>query len=168
MQTQLAARAIATSCGDAPIAFGVNTGSVGPGELANLERARQFMAAIESDCLRAAGDLTNTADAFYADDVVQEEFPNRFVAAGAQRTRSELREAAVRGRKVMRAQRFEPRTALAIGDTVILEVLWVGTLAVPIATLAAGDEMRAHFAVFLEFRDGLIAVHRTYDCFEPF
>ena len=47
-------------------------------------------------------------------------------------------------------------------------MLWVGTLAVAIGTLAAGDEMRAHFGVFLTFRDGLIVQQRNYDCFEPF
>lgn len=34
--------------------------------------------------------------------------------------------------------------------------------------LAAGDEMRAHFAMFLDFEDGLIRGQRNYDCFEPF
>jgi ketosteroid isomerase-like protein len=28
--------------------------------------------------------------------------------------------------------------------------------------------MRAHFAVFIELRDGKIAEQRNYDCFEPF
>lgn len=33
--------------------------------------------------------------------------------------------------------------------------------------LAAGAEMRAHFAMFFEFRNGLIYKQRNYDCFEP-
>jgi ketosteroid isomerase-like protein len=78
------------------------------------------------------------------------------------------REAAERGRKVLRGQRYEVQKAYAVGDTVILEVLWVGTLAVPVGELPAGGEMRAHFAVFLEIRDGLIYRQRNYDCFEPF
>ena len=49
-----------------------------------------------------------------------------------------------------------------------LEVLWVGVLKVPVGSLEAGAEMRAHFAVFLEFRDGLIYRQRNYDGFEPF
>jgi ketosteroid isomerase-like protein len=47
-------------------------------------------------------------------------------------------------------------------------VLWVGTLAVSLGAIPAGGEMRAHFAVFLEFRDGRIHRQRNYDCFEPF
>ena len=35
-------------------------------------------------------------------------------------------------------------------------------------TLAAGAEMRAHFAMFLDFDGGLIRRQRNYDCFEPF
>jgi ketosteroid isomerase-like protein len=30
-----------------------------------------------------------------------------------------------------------------------------------------GDVMRAHFATFIEFRDGKIVAQRNYDCFEP-
>jgi hypothetical protein len=37
-----------------------------------------------------------------------------------------------------------------------------------IGQLQPGQEMRAHFAVFLEFRDGRIRRQRNYDCFEPF
>lgn len=168
MQTQLESRAIAPSATASPKAFGAAATGLAATEQFNLERARQFLSAIEEDCLRAADDPTSSAAEFYATDVVQEEFPNRFLPNGASRSLPELREAAARGRKVMRAQRFEPRTVHAIGETVILEVLWVGTIAIPIGALAPGDEMRAHFAVFLEFGDGLIVHHRTYDCFEPF
>ena len=40
-------------------------------------------------------------------------------------------------------------------------------LAIPLGTLPAGGEMRARFAVFLQFRDGKIVSQRNYDCFEP-
>ena len=50
---------------------------------------------------------------------------------------------------------------------VALEVLWTGTLAVPFGSLAVGDNMRAHFAVFIQLRDGKIVAQRNYDCFDP-
>jgi hypothetical protein len=57
---------------------------------------------------------------------------------------------------------------LPCGDTVALEVLWAGTLAVPLGSLPAGSELRARFAVFLEFqKDGKIIRQRNYDCFDP-
>jgi len=40
-------------------------------------------------------------------------------------------------------------------------------LAVPLATLPAGSQMRAHFAMFLDFEDGKITSQRNYDCFDP-
>lgn len=64
-------------------------------------------------------------------------------------------------------KRFEIRNAIASGNQVAIEALWVGTLAIPMGSLAPGDEMRAHFGIFMEFRDGRIAAQRNYDCFEP-
>ena len=61
----------------------------------------------------------------------------------------------------------EIRNAFEQDNTVALEVLWTGTMAVPFGTLAVGDKMRAHFAVFIELRDGKIVAQRNYDCFEP-
>jgi ketosteroid isomerase-like protein len=47
-----------------------------------------------------------------------------------------------------------------------VEVLWTGILAVPFGALTSGSEMKAHLAMFFEFRDGRIALQRNYDCFE--
>ena len=33
--------------------------------------------------------------------------------------------------------------------------------------LESGSSLRAHFAMFFEFKDGLISSQRNYDCFEP-
>ena len=152
----------------APFAFGFNASLRDPeSEAANLETARRYLAAIEAS---SSGDMGTapTADVFFAPDVLQEEFPNRFVPTGALRDLAALREAAQRGRAVIASQRYEVKAAYAVRDVVILEVLWAGVLKVPVGTLPAGGEMRAHFAVFLEFRDGLIHRQRNYDCFEPF
>jgi DNA-binding transcriptional LysR family regulator len=79
-----------------------------------------------------------------------------------------LREAAARGRGVLRAQRYAVRSALVQGTRVAFETLWVGTLARPVGSLAAGDEMRAAFAMFLDFDGDQIRGQRNYDCFEAF
>jgi ketosteroid isomerase-like protein len=153
------------SAATAPFAFGQQSATRDPErETANLETARRYLAAIEAS---TAGE-PDGAGAFFSADVVQEEFPNRLVPNGAKRDLAALREAAERGRKVMRGQRYDVKSAYAVGDTVILETLWVGTLAVPLGAIPAGGEMRAHFAVVLEFRDGRIYRQRNYDCFEPF
>jgi len=126
----------------------------------NLAIARHYLKAIES------GDPERNL-AFFADDVVQEEFPNRFVPNGATRDLAALREAARRGGKVMSAQRFELLNAIAFGDQVAVEVQWTGTLSVPLGSLPIGGEMRARFAIFLWFRDGKIVRQHNYDCFDP-
>jgi ketosteroid isomerase-like protein len=128
----------------------------------NLAIIEQYLAAIE------AGTTGDALAAFYAPDVVQEEFPNRLVPTGARRDLAALLEGAARGQKVMRAQRYEILNALESGDTIALEIQWTGTLAVPVGTLPAGGDMRARFAVFIELRDGKIVRQRNYDCFEPF
>ena len=130
-------------------------------ELTNLDVARQYLAAVQR------GALGDELAQFFAPDVVQEELPNRVAPDGKRRKLAGILEGAERGQKVLSAQRFEIRSAIATGDRVILEVLWVGTLAIPFGTIAAGGEMRAHSAMFLEFRDGKIAAQRNYDCFEP-
>lgn len=106
---------------------------------------------------------------FYAPDVVQEEFPNRFLPGGATRGLKELRDAAERGRKVMSSQTFEILAMFADGDTVVVEADWSGTLAVPLGEKTpAGTVMRARFAQVLQLVDGKIVRQRNYDCFYPF
>ena len=122
--------------------------------------AKTYLAALE------AGATGDALAAFFTDDVVQEEFPNRLLPAGARRDLAALLDGAVRGQKVMRAQRFELLGAVENGDTVALEVQWTGTVAVALGSLPAGGQMRARFAVFLEFRGDKIARQRNYDCFD--
>jgi ketosteroid isomerase-like protein len=104
----------------------------------------------------------------FAPEAVQEEFPNRLLPQGAVRDYSALREGALRGRQVMRSQRYEIVSAIASGNSIAVEAIWTGTLAVPFGTNPAGGQMRARFAVFLEFRDGRIVRQRNYDCFYEF
>jgi ketosteroid isomerase-like protein len=126
-----------------------------------LELARRYFAALEG------GATGEALAAFYAPDVVQEEFPNRQSPLGARRDLARILAAAARGQQVMAAQRFEVLQAVASGDRVVVEFRWAGTLAVPVGSLPAGYEMRGRFVVFMEFQDGRIVAQRNYDCFEP-
>src|SRR6185369_2584515 len=101
------------------------TGALMSIESDNLETVRRYFAALE----RGAG--SDEMATFFAPDVVQIEFPNRFMVNGAQRDLAQLREAAERGRKAVESQRFEVRNALASGHQVALEVEWTATLKVP-------------------------------------
>jgi ketosteroid isomerase-like protein len=131
-----------------------------PNESQNLALARRYLEAIENG--KPEDSLT-----FFAEDVVQEEFPNRLTPKGARRDLAALKEAGERGRKVISAQRYEVLNAIASGDQVALEVQWTGVLAIPFESIPVGGEMRARFGVFLEFRESKIVRQRNYDCFEP-
>jgi hypothetical protein len=65
-----------------------------------IERATAFMTAIASHAPWAE------IEAFYAPDIVQEEFPNLLLPKGATRNLGELREANARGRQVISTQTF--------------------------------------------------------------
>jgi ketosteroid isomerase-like protein len=133
----------------------------GRGEVADvLERAHRYFNALET------GATGEALAAFYAPEVVQEQFPNRLVPEGVRRDLAGILEAAARGRQVMAAQRYEILQAVADGPRVAIEFRWVGTLAKPFGSLPAGGQMRGRFAVFLEFREGRIVAQRNYDCFE--
>jgi ketosteroid isomerase-like protein len=126
-----------------------------------LDLTRRYFAALE------AGATGDTLAAFYAPEAVQEEFPNRLNPHGARRDLAAILDAAVRGQKVMACQRYEILRAVADGNCVAVEFRWMGTLAVPVGPLPAGETMQGRFACFLEFRDGRIVAQRNYDCFDP-
>lgn len=127
----------------------------------NLETAKRYLSAIEQ------GIACKQMAEFFSPEVIQEEFPNRLVPTGAKRDLAALLDGCERGKKVISSQQYEIKNAMAGANVVALEVLWTGTLAVALGALPVGGQMRAHFAMFLEFRDGKIVAQRNYDCFEP-
>jgi ketosteroid isomerase-like protein len=131
-----------------------------PSPSENLALARQYLKAIES------GSITELTQ-FFAPEVIVEIFPSKFFPNGSRDNLAGIRAAAERGKKVMSSQTFAVKNALSSGDQVALEIDWTGTLAVPFQTIPAGGQMRAHFAAFLQFKDGKIISQRNYDCYEP-
>jgi ketosteroid isomerase-like protein len=131
-----------------------------PADLDYAAVARQFVEAV-------ARGADEEVTALLADDVQQEEFPNRLLPSGTTRDRAAMREAGERGKRVLARQRYEMLNVVAAGEHVALEARWTGTLAVPVGALPAGGEMRARFAMFFEFKCGKIWRVRNYDCFEP-
>jgi ketosteroid isomerase-like protein len=127
----------------------------------NLAIARRYLEALEN------GAEGGTLADFFTKDAVQEEFPNRLSPIGAHRDLKQLLDAARKGKKTLRAQKYDVLNSIVDGDSVALEVFWSGYLAVPVDTLPADSEMRAHLSIWLEFRDGKIARQNNYDCFDP-
>ncbi len=130
-----------------------------PSELIEITRA--YVDKISS------GASDEDLDRFYAPDIVQEEFPNAFFPQGARRNHSAIKEANAKGRSALSAQTLEIVNIVAMGNNVALEAHWTGTLAVPLGSHPPGTTLCAHFAQFLEFKDGLIWRQRSYDCYDP-
>lgn len=105
---------------------------------------------------------------FYHKDVEQVEFPNLLTKAVTKRNKVALEEASVKGSQVIKEQVYEIVKSYECENTVIIEAVWKGILAVPLGTLKPGDQMTAYFAQFFEFKDGLIISQKNYDCFENF
>jgi ketosteroid isomerase-like protein len=105
---------------------------------------------------------------FFHEDAVQVEMPNRLNPGGTTSDLNTLLERAEQGKKVLRSQDYQIRNAFVHENTVVMELDWSGILNVHVGTLSAGQTMKAHFAMFIDFKDGKIIHQRNYDCFEPF
>lgn len=127
--------------------------------MSRIAIARAYLKAIEDNA---------PTEAFLSPDIEQIEFPNRLNPNGGRSGLAEMKARAARGRGMVRSQRYEVLRTYEQGDTVILEVDWSATFHVAIGTLAPGEPMKAHFAVFLDFAGDRIHRQRNYDCFEPF
>src|SRR5580765_4430420 len=86
---------------------------------------------------------------FFAPDVVQEEFPNRLFPNGATRDLQAMKEGRARGKSLLNAESFELVDALSSNERVAMEVIWTGTVRDATGPFAAGQVLRAHFAVFM-------------------
>jgi ketosteroid isomerase-like protein len=106
--------------------------------------------------------------AFFAPDAVIEILPNKVTPNGHTGGIADARVGYEKGRLLFRSQNFVVRNMILSGDQVAGEVEWSGVLAAPFRHLAAGEEMRAYFALFLKFREGKIISQRNYDCYPPF
>ncbi len=116
-------------------------------QMSNIEVARTYLSAIET------GETEQFLARFVSPEIAHEEFPNRLNSRGAVSDLRAMKAAAERGRKVLASQRYEVRNIVEQGDRVALEVDWTGILAIPFESIPVGGTMRAHFAMFLDFKE---------------
>ena len=129
-------------------------------QVSNLEKIERYLRSIEN------GDFAYIADLF-CPDAVFEQLPNRIYPNGTKSGVSKMAEAFEKGRKLLSSQTYDIKSFVADGDTLSIEVLWTGTLAMAFGSLPVGSRMIAHSAMFFQFKDGKISSQRNYDCFEP-
>lgn len=134
-----------------------------PVEIFNiLEITKEFIKALE------ARESFEDLKRFYHADVIQTEYPNGLAKNTIVRRLRDLEDAAARGRKVLQKETYEIVKEYVAGNTVIIEAVWRGILAMPVGKIPVGGEMKAYFAQVYEFKDGKIHRQRNYDCFESF
>ena len=126
----------------------------------NPDAIRKYLKSIEDGAYSDLAALVTT-------DIVMEQFPNRIYPQGLRGTLSQMSDGFERGRMLLSKQTYEIKNAVVNGDSVAVEVLWTGTLAVSLGNLPPGSQMRCHSAMFFQFKDGQIESQRNYDCFEP-
>jgi hypothetical protein len=103
---------------------------------------------------------------FYDPEAIQIEFPNLLSKTIVKRNLKDILEASLRGKQIISQQNFEVVKSFSVEDTVIIEVVWTGELSISLGKLEKGNEIKAYFAQFIEFKNGKIVMQRTYDCFE--
>ena len=114
------------------------------------------------------GKTGNDLAIFFNEDVEQVEMPNRLNPNGTTSNLTTLLEKAEEGKKILKSQDYTIKNAIVQDNTVVLELDWSGVLNIHIGTLNAGQTMKAHFVMFIDFKDGKIIHQRNYNCFEPF
>lgn len=102
------------------------------------------------------------------EDVVQTEYPNRLTPATRTRNRDALIADMRRGAALLTRQAYPIEAIVADGDRVTVETRWEGVLAVPLGSLAPGDNMTAHICMTFRIEDGRIISQHNYDCFDAF
>ena len=127
-----------------------------------LQKVRDFIKALENRS--NSNDFTK----FYHPEVVQTEYPNTLTKNTTTRMLKDLEAAATRGKQVLQKERYDIVNSYVAGNTVIVEAIYTGVLAIPVGKLKPGDEMKAWFAQIYEFKNGKIFRQRNYDCFENF
>ena len=127
----------------------------------NLALVRAYLKALED------GAVGERLAAFFTPDAIQIELPNRLNPKGGRSDLPTILKRSEQGKGLLERQTYEVTSEMESGNCAAVEATWTGVLAVPLSTLAAGASMKAHFAMFFEFRAGRISVQRNYDCFEP-
>lgn len=126
-----------------------------------IERVRAYLRGIEQ------GDLEAVLGC-YTPDAVQVEWPNKIKPDGGERGLAQIAADFEKGRALLARQSYEVVHHVEMGSAVVVELIWRGTLAIPLGRLAAGDEMVAYSAVCVDFEGDKIRAQRNYDCFKPF
>ena len=127
----------------------------------NILVVREYLKAL------ADGEAGESLGRFFSENAVQIELPNKLNPAGGKSDLETIKKRSEEGKHLLTRQTYTIKNEIIDGDDLAVEAVWTGILAIPLGELAAGYEMKAHFAMFFKFENNQIVLQRNYDCFEP-
>lgn len=116
----------------------------------------------------AAGKSGSEIAKYFSPAIRQIEYPNMLNVHGGISDIKTIIDRADKGKQIVTSQSYDIQREFVSGNTVIIEVVWRGTFTLPIGKTPPGEEIKAFFALFMEFENGKIVVQRNYDCFAEF
>ncbi len=128
-------------------------------------------AAVVRRYFAVVADLSSTEDQLREvlhPEAVFIEHPNPIQPQGARKDVEATVNGFASGKALLSHQSIEIHDVLVDGDRVAVRSTWTGTVALDAGPLKAGTTLIAHMGGFVTVREGLIASHETYDCYEPF
>jgi len=130
---------------------------------ANLEIYLEFVRLVES----LSDDVEDYKKLIHADAEFTE-YPNGLSKNGQVRDFAASMEGMKKAKAILAEQRYEIVGYLDGGEKISLEKIWTGKIALDVGNFTKGQELKAYICAVVEFKDGRIYRHRTYDCYEPF
>ncbi|HRH64709.1 MAG TPA: nuclear transport factor 2 family protein [Bacteroidia bacterium] len=127
-----------------------------------LHIARKLLADLADG--KSGAELAN----YFSPAVRQIEYPNMLNVHGGISDIKTIMDRADKGKQIVASQSYDIQREFVSGNTVIFEVVWRGVFTLPVGKTPAGEEIKAFFALFMEFENGKIVVQRNYDCFAEF
>ena len=123
------------------------------------------------DFLKLLENLSDNAEDYKKlmhEDVEFLELPNMLNKTGQVRNLETSLEGVKKAKMILAEQNFEITGFLEDADQIAAEKIWTGVMSMDIGNLKKGQELKAFICAVVEFKDGRIYRHRTYDCYEPF
>lgn len=123
------------------------------------------------DFLKLLENLSDNAEdykKFIHEGVEFRELPNLLNKNGQLRDFETSLEGVKRAKMILSGQKYEIVGFVDGDDKITVEKIWTGKMSLDIGNLKKGQELKAYICAVVEFRDGKIYRHRSYDCYEPF
>ena len=96
------------------------------------------------------------------------EFPNALNKNGQVRNLEASLEGLKKARMILSKQVWEIGGYTESQNRLMIEKIWSGEMSMDVGNLKKGQELKSYVCAVVEFKDGRIYRHRTYDCYEPF